>query len=45
VLNPGTVIGRNSVVYANVNWRGCLPAGHIVKNKAAQEVVARQAKA
>jgi NDP-sugar pyrophosphorylase family protein len=45
VLNPGSVLGRNSVVYSNVNWRGCLPAGHIVKNKAAQEIVARQAKA
>jgi NDP-sugar pyrophosphorylase family protein len=45
VLNPGSVIGRSSVVYSNVNWRGCLPAGHIVKNKAALEIIARQAKA
>ncbi len=39
VLNPGAIIGRNAVVYPNVNWRGILPANQIVKNKAEQEVV------
>ncbi len=42
VLNPGSVIGRGSVIYPNVNWRGVLPPNSIVKNKAAQEVVARK---
>ena len=42
VLNPGTVIGRGSVVYPNINWRGILPANMIVKNQAAQEVVVRR---
>ena len=28
VLNPGTIIGRNSVVYPNVCWRGVLPPQH-----------------
>lgn len=41
VLNPGTIIGRGSVVYPNTNWRGILPPGSIVKNKAAQQVVGR----
>jgi NDP-sugar pyrophosphorylase family protein len=41
VLNPGSVIGRGSVVYPCVNWRGVLPPGHIAKNKAAIEVVER----
>src|SRR4051794_26321089 len=29
VLNPGTVLGRRSLVYPNTNWRGVLPEGHI----------------
>ena len=41
VLNPGSIIGRGSVIYPNVNWRGVLAANMIVKNKAGQEVVAR----
>jgi NDP-sugar pyrophosphorylase family protein len=43
VLNPGSIIGRDSVVYPNTNWRGVLPANHIVKNRAQQEVVERNA--
>lgn len=31
VLNPGSVIGKNSVVYPLTFWRGVLPAGHIAK--------------
>jgi NDP-sugar pyrophosphorylase family protein len=42
VLNPGSVIGRGSVIYPNTNWRGILPSNMIVKNKAAQEVVVRR---
>jgi len=42
VLSPGTIIGRESMIYPNVTWRGILPARMIVKNKAAQEVVARR---
>lgn len=38
VLNPGSIIGRNSLIYPNTNWRGILPANHIVKNRAEQEV-------
>jgi NDP-sugar pyrophosphorylase family protein len=43
VLNPGTIIGRGSVVYPNTNWRGVLSQNMIVKNKAEQEIVARKA--
>jgi len=39
VLNPGSIIGRNSVIYPNTNWRGILPPNHIVKNRAAQEII------
>jgi NDP-sugar pyrophosphorylase family protein len=42
VLSPGTVLGRDSLVYANVTWRGVLPASMIAKNRAAQEIVARR---
>jgi NDP-sugar pyrophosphorylase family protein len=42
VLNPGSIIGRGSVIYPCVNWRGILPPNMIVKNKAGQEVVVRR---
>jgi UDP-N-acetylglucosamine diphosphorylase / glucose-1-phosphate thymidylyltransferase / UDP-N-acetylgalactosamine diphosphorylase / glucosamine-1-phosphate N-acetyltransferase / galactosamine-1-phosphate N-acetyltransferase len=41
VLNPGSIICRDSVVYPVVNWRGVLPPGSIAKNKALVEVVKR----
>jgi UDP-N-acetylglucosamine diphosphorylase / glucose-1-phosphate thymidylyltransferase / UDP-N-acetylgalactosamine diphosphorylase / glucosamine-1-phosphate N-acetyltransferase / galactosamine-1-phosphate N-acetyltransferase len=43
VLNPGSIIGRGSVVYPNVNWRGVLPPDCLAKNLAAREVVTRRA--
>ncbi|MEW6158385.1 MAG: DapH/DapD/GlmU-related protein [Verrucomicrobiota bacterium] len=42
VLNPGSIIGRGSVVYPNTNWRGILPPNMIAKNKAAIEVTSRR---
>jgi NDP-sugar pyrophosphorylase family protein len=42
VLNPGSIIGRGSVVYPNTNWRGILPANHLAKNQATVTVVARR---
>ncbi|MBM3875581.1 MAG: UDP-N-acetylglucosamine diphosphorylase [Verrucomicrobia bacterium] len=42
VLNPGSVIGRGSVVYPTTNWRGVLPPDSIAKNKAPVEVVTRR---
>ena len=44
VLNPGSIIGRGSVLYPCTNWRGYLPPGMIAKNKAAIEVVSRESK-
>jgi UDP-N-acetylglucosamine diphosphorylase / glucose-1-phosphate thymidylyltransferase / UDP-N-acetylgalactosamine diphosphorylase / glucosamine-1-phosphate N-acetyltransferase / galactosamine-1-phosphate N-acetyltransferase len=43
VLNPGSILGRGSMVYPNVNWRGVLKAGHIAKNRSAIEVTERRA--
>ena len=42
VLNPGSVIGRGSAVYPNVNWRGVLDPGMIAKNKGPVEVVPKR---
>jgi UDP-N-acetylglucosamine diphosphorylase / glucose-1-phosphate thymidylyltransferase / UDP-N-acetylgalactosamine diphosphorylase / glucosamine-1-phosphate N-acetyltransferase / galactosamine-1-phosphate N-acetyltransferase len=42
VLNPGSILGRNTVLYPNVNWRGVLPADRIVKNRASLDVVIRR---
>ena len=40
VLNPGTVIGRESSVYPTSCVRGVIPAGHIFKDK--DNIVKRQ---
>lgn len=44
VLNPGSIVGRGSVIYPNVFWRGVLPANKIAKNKAEVEVAAKRSK-
>jgi NDP-sugar pyrophosphorylase family protein len=43
VLNPGSIVGRGSIIYANTNWRGVLPPDGIAKNKAQIEVTAKRA--
>lgn len=42
VLNPGSVVGRGSIIYPGVNWRGVLPPNMIVKNQAPQSLVVRR---
>ena len=42
VLNPGSIIGRGSIIYPCTNWRGVLPPDSIAKNKAVVEVVPRR---
>lgn len=42
VLNPGSILGRNCILYPNLNWRGILPANSIVKNRAPIEIVVRR---
>jgi NDP-sugar pyrophosphorylase family protein len=41
VLNPGSIIGRRSVVYPNANWRGVLAADRIAKHRGEMEIVER----
>ena len=42
VLSPGSVIGRDTVIYPGSQWRGVAPAASIVKYKQRFEVVARR---
>jgi UDP-N-acetylglucosamine diphosphorylase / glucose-1-phosphate thymidylyltransferase / UDP-N-acetylgalactosamine diphosphorylase / glucosamine-1-phosphate N-acetyltransferase / galactosamine-1-phosphate N-acetyltransferase len=42
VLNPGSVIGRGSIIYPNTNWRGVLAANMVAKNTVTTQVVARE---
>jgi NDP-sugar pyrophosphorylase family protein len=42
VLNPGSIIGRNSVVYPTLSWRGYLPPNMIAKHHNRPEVVVRR---
>jgi UDP-N-acetylglucosamine diphosphorylase / glucose-1-phosphate thymidylyltransferase / UDP-N-acetylgalactosamine diphosphorylase / glucosamine-1-phosphate N-acetyltransferase / galactosamine-1-phosphate N-acetyltransferase len=42
VLNPGSIIGRGSIIYPNTFWRGILPPNMIVKNRAKQDVAVRR---
>jgi len=42
VLSPGTIIGRHSILYPNVLWRGVCPPDSIVKLRQQQEVIVRR---
>ena len=42
VLNPGSIIGRSSVVYPNVSWRGILPQHMIAKHEDPPNVIVRR---
>ena len=42
VLNPGSILGRETMIYPNVFWRGILPANMIAKNQATIEVIVKQ---
>lgn len=42
VINPGSILGRGSLIYPNVCWRGILPRHMVVKNLAPVEVVTRR---
>ena len=44
VLNPGSIIGRDSLVYPNTSWRGVLPSNHVAKNQAPVQVVTRRSR-
>jgi NDP-sugar pyrophosphorylase family protein len=43
VINPGSILGRDSIIYATANFRGVLPANSIVKVRQQLQVLSRRA--
>ncbi|MEP6937520.1 MAG: UDP-N-acetylglucosamine diphosphorylase [Chthoniobacterales bacterium] len=42
VINPGSIVGRDCLIYPGVNFRGVLPAGSVVKVRQAIQIHARR---
>ncbi len=42
VLSPGSVIGRDAILYPGSQWRGVAPENSIVKHRQSFEVIARR---
>jgi UDP-N-acetylglucosamine diphosphorylase / glucose-1-phosphate thymidylyltransferase / UDP-N-acetylgalactosamine diphosphorylase / glucosamine-1-phosphate N-acetyltransferase / galactosamine-1-phosphate N-acetyltransferase len=42
VLNPGSIIGKRSILYPGVSWRGICPANTMVKLKQEHQLVSRR---
>ena len=42
VLQPGTIIGQDCLLYSNINFGGVLPASRLLKNKNKLAVVSRK---
>ena len=42
VINPGSIIGRNTVLYPNTQWRGVAPADSVVKIKQEHQILPRR---
>ena len=42
VINPGSVLGRDCIIYPGTNFRGVLPHSSIVKVRQEQQVLARR---
>ncbi len=43
VINPGSLIGRRTVLYPGTQWRGVAPADSVIKIKQTHEISARRA--
>jgi bifunctional UDP-N-acetylglucosamine pyrophosphorylase / glucosamine-1-phosphate N-acetyltransferase len=44
VINPGSVIGRDCLVYPNVNFRGVLPEGSVAKLRQELQILERRSR-
>ena len=44
VINPGSVLGRDCLVYANVNFRGVLPEGSVAKLRQEIQILERRSR-
>ena len=45
VINPGSLLGRDCLVYPNVNFRGVLPEGSVVKIRQDLQILERRERA
>lgn len=44
VLNPGSIVGRDTVIYPGTIWRGVAPASSVVKTQFTREIIERRRK-
>jgi acetyltransferase-like isoleucine patch superfamily enzyme len=42
VINPGSVLGRDCLIYPNVNFRGVLPESSVVKLRQELQILERR---
>jgi bifunctional UDP-N-acetylglucosamine pyrophosphorylase / glucosamine-1-phosphate N-acetyltransferase len=42
VINPGSVIGRNAIIYPSTVWKGVVPENSIVKTTQEHRIIARR---
>ena len=42
VLSPGSIIGRNTLMYPCTNWRGVAPENSIIKNRQQLDIIPRR---
>lgn len=42
VLNPGSLLGRDCIIYPTTSWQGVLDSGKIVKNRSSLDIVDRE---
>jgi acetyltransferase-like isoleucine patch superfamily enzyme len=42
VINPGSLVGKRSIIYPGTVWRGVIPENSIVKTKQSHQVVTRR---
>jgi len=42
VLSPGSIIGKSSVIYPGIQWRGVLPERSLVKSRPQYEILPRR---
>jgi acetyltransferase-like isoleucine patch superfamily enzyme len=42
VINPGTILGRDCIIYPGANFRGVLPAASIVKVRQTLQILTRR---
>ena len=43
VINPGSLIGRDAIIYPGTVWRGIVPASSVVKTKQQNQILPRRA--